>query len=82
MTSGKAKLNPFTKLALESAKTSAPAYFTPCPFQGLYTAQNITLVRQFITFFPNGNFRIRIIFTDGLKSNVELFKTSVDFTMS
>jgi hypothetical protein len=76
MVSGKSKLNPFVKLAIDSGKATAPDFFKDCPWSG---AKDATFSNNFLAFFPTGQFRIKVTSNDGSK---DLLKFVLDFVMS
>lgn len=57
--SGKAKVSSFVKMFLTSFKMTMPHFIHNCPYLGFYSATNISLPRQFLTFYPTGVFRIK-----------------------
>jgi hypothetical protein len=79
MVSGKSKLNPFVKISLNSFKASAPDFFKPCPWSGVVEVKNTTFQRQFVTFFPDGHFRMKPKFSNGVKDIIEI---ELDFVLS
>ena len=61
MVEGKANVNPFVKLMLNSFKLSAPNCFHRCPYFGVHQASNITSIKAAVTIFPTGNFKFKVV---------------------
>jgi Protein of unknown function (DUF1091) len=66
MVIGKAKINIFIKISMESMKKVSPNFFHRCPYQGLHEAMNISFPRQLMVIYPNGNFGLKFSMFDGV----------------
>lgn len=76
--SGKSKTGAFLKTFLASAKQSAPQYFHNCPYIGVHSGSNMTILNKFLKFFPNGKFKLKVSVSDGVS---EIFKFLVDYSV-
>jgi hypothetical protein len=74
---GRSKAPFFIQMLVEAIKKNVPGFVHKCP--GLTEAYNVSLSRQFIALYPNGEFKIIAFIADGRK---ELFQFEEVFVMS
>lgn len=75
---GTTKMNSFLKMFVASVKAAAPQFFHKCPYQGVYGARDVSVLRQFLAFYPSGDFKLKVSISDGDK---EMFKFQMLFIM-
>lgn len=74
---GNGKVNSYVKMFLASFKKAMPQLCHNCPYRGVYSARNISLPHEFLTFYPIGVFRfIANVYDDGN----QIFKFQMDYT--
>lgn len=76
--SSTAKVNSFVKMFIDTIKIAVPQFIHKCPYTGFYGAKNISLMRHFITFCPNGSFKLKSSMSDGAN---EVMKFVLLYTM-
>lgn len=75
---GKSKTNSFLKMFITGVKNSAPQFFHECPYEGVLSAKNFTLMKSFMSFYPSGDFKLKVLTT--IKGK-ELISIELDYTM-
>lgn len=75
---GNGKLNSLAKLFLSSLKLMGPQFFHSCPYSGVHSGQNMTMLKQLVTFYPSGVFKLKASLATDDK---EIFILVIDFTV-
>lgn len=75
---GKSKTNSFLKMFITSAKNAAPQFFHECPYEGSLGAKNFTLMKSFMSFYPSGDFKLKVVAT---LNKIEIISLTLDYTM-
>lgn len=75
---GKSKAVSFLKMFITGVKASAPQFFHECPYQDLQGAKNFTLLKSFMSFYPSGLFKLKVLATH---RGSEVFSMVIDYTM-
>lgn len=72
------KVNPALKLVLMNLKKSLPQFMHQCPYNGVYSVQNVYVSRQYMMFHPSGIFQLEV--TVFLKTK-EVLLFHLDYSM-
>ncbi|KAL7049629.1 hypothetical protein ACKWTF_003797 [Chironomus riparius] len=75
---GKSRALSFQKILLKSLQSSAAKFIHPCPYQGKYTAFNITAPKDVIEIFPTGSFKLNLKIYDTIDSDIANFNLRYD----
>jgi hypothetical protein len=72
LVSGNAKLPFLLKFFIENMKKHASEYIHKCPYSGLHESGKVSLSRQFVLIFPNGEYKYDFSFNSSLGMFLEV----------
>jgi hypothetical protein len=77
---GKSRALSFQKMLLKTLQSSAAKFIHACPYQGVYTAYNISPSKDIIEIYPPGYFKMNALVYDSIDSKIAYFNASFEVT--
>lgn len=75
---GGTNTNFIIRMFVTSMKTYTPEFIHSCPYFGMHSIRNSTVIKKLVTVLPNGAFRFKVSMLD---QNTEIFYLALEFTI-